>query len=199
MCRIRRNQPDEGLRQRTIWEYDGKCDNMKWGRMQFTRNPVAPAYWTMRWSWRQRQRKSHVKLYRTWRWTYILTEVLYRLLESYLKFRYCKIYCLWCTVLWILANTWSHVLTFPVIKQTTSLSPQSLTLSICGQLLPSLLTSDNHWSVFLPIVCLLQNAMYFCFCSVSCVLLFETLGAAACQASPSFTISWNLLKFMSAF
>ena len=44
MCRIRRNQPDEGLRQRTIWEYDGKCDNMKWGRMQFTRNPVAPAY-----------------------------------------------------------------------------------------------------------------------------------------------------------
>ena len=32
---------------------------------------------------------------------------------------------------------------------------------------------------------------------VSCVWLFVTLWAVACQASLSFTISWNLLKFVS--
>ena len=32
---------------------------------------------------------------------------------------------------------------------------------------------------------------------ISCVLLFVTAWIAACQASLSLTISWNLLKFMS--
>ena len=32
---------------------------------------------------------------------------------------------------------------------------------------------------------------------LSCVWLFETPWPATCQASPSFTISWSLLKLMS--
>lgn len=68
------------------------------------------------------------------------------------KFRYCKTYSLWCTVLWILANAWSRVLISTVMKQDTSLYLKSLTLPICRKILPSLSTSDNHWYVSLPVV-----------------------------------------------
>ena len=71
-----------------------------------------------------------------------------------------------------------------------------------------------HWAtmeapIYLPLCNLLAleetgvplswyfSTIYYCYCSVAQLCLFVTPWTAACQASLSFTISWNLPKFMS--
>ena len=73
------------------------------------------------------------------------------------------------------------------------------TQEICrGKKLPDS-TLLGSWSSLAPWLCAcLLTRCKCCCCSVTrCVWLFATPLAAARQPSPSFTISWSLLRFMS--
>ena len=63
--------------------------------------------------------------------------------------------------------------------------------------LEEIISGPLYWSITCRVHFASTYAQHFAVQSLSHVQLFATQWTASCQASLSFTISWNLLKLMS--